>query len=363
MMGHPDIGRCSSLKYVVCGGEPMPLELRRLFHETLQGELYNLYGPTETTIQSAFHRCSDGGGRHTVPIGNPIANTQMYVLDRAMEPVPPGVYGELYIGGAGLARGYWQRPDLTAERFVPDPFSGREGDRLYRTGDLAARDTEGPLEFHGRVDHQIKIRGYRIEPGEIESCLNTHSRIRMAVVTSRENSTGDRRLIAYVVPQAGQALSADELRTYLSAKLPAYMVPAEYVMLKELPLTAGGKVRFGKLPDPEGSSVAHVAPASRMEIALADIWREVLGLPQPGLEDNFFDLGGHSLLIARIRLRLREKLRRDLPIVDFFAYPTIRSMAQRLEQGVSDVTSSDSDRRAEQHKQYLLRRRHDLRAN
>ncbi|KTT64436.1 AMP-binding enzyme, partial [Sphingomonas sanguinis] len=267
---------------------------------------------TEATIDTTHWTCPAGFGGITAPIGRPIANARVYLLDGHGEPVPLGATGEIYIGGAGVARGYLNRAELTAERFVPSPFV--EGDRLYRTGDLARYLPDGNIEFLGRNDHQVKIRGFRIELGEIEARLAEHADVGEAVVVAREDEAGDKRLVAYVVA-AGDAAAATAperaavLRAHLGALLPDYMVPAAYVALEALPLTPNGKLDRKALPAPEGDAFtrqAYEAPQGPVEEALAAIWSELLGVEQVSRHDNFFELGGHSLLAIRLLSRVRQ---------------------------------------------------------
>ncbi|HYU33064.1 MAG TPA: amino acid adenylation domain-containing protein [Thermoanaerobaculia bacterium] len=288
----------------------------------------NEYGPTETTVGCSVLAAPAGevpSGR--VPIGHPIANTRLYVLDRDLRLLPPGARGELFIGGDGLARGYIGRPDLTAERFVPDPFCGAGG-RLYRTGDLVFRRPAGALDFLGRSDHQVKIRGYRIELGEIEAVLASHPAVRECAVVVREDVPGSRLLVAYV---AGEAA---DLHGFLDARLPEYMVPSAFVALEALPLTANGKVDRRALPAPErqADSAAHVAPRDAMEERLAAIWREVLRLDQIGIHESFFAVGGHSLLATQVITRVRAELGVELPLRRLFEAPTIAQLARLLRQ-------------------------------
>ncbi|HVG11012.1 MAG TPA: amino acid adenylation domain-containing protein [Thermoanaerobaculia bacterium] len=326
----------------LCGGEALPPALAAEI-SARAGSLWNMYGPTETTIWSAVHRVGSEAGEGTaVPLGTPIANTTIHVVDPHLRPVPIGVPGELLIGGAGLARGYFGRPDLTAERFIPDPFSG-PGARLYRTGDLARWRADGELEFLGRLDHQVKVRGHRIELGEIEAVLARHASVRAALVLVREDVPGDPRLTAFVVGPEGTA--QDDLRAYLRAALPEYMVPAAFVILEALPLLPNGKVdrkallRSAPAAIPRG--VPSALPRTAAEREIAGIWREVLSLPAVGVQDNFFDLGGHSLLLVRVQRRLRETLGRDLPLVDLFRYPTVASLAGYLSPEVSPEPSPE----------------------
>ncbi|HKC12183.1 MAG TPA: amino acid adenylation domain-containing protein, partial [Vicinamibacteria bacterium] len=301
------------LRKVLCGGEALPADLAA---ELLprSGVLWNLYGPTETTIWSAVHRVD--GAQTVAPLGRPIGNTRIYVLDRNLEPVPVGVPGELYIGGAGVARGYRLRPDLTAERFLPDPFGQEPGRRLYRTGDLARWGAEGVLEFLGRSDHQVKVRGYRIELAEIEAALLRREAVRAAVVVPRENGPGDVQLVAYVVFGAGLAPTVTELRRLLRDELPPYMIPSSFVILDELPVTPNGKLdrkALARLDARESAGASNrVEPRTAMERLVAEIWREALGVSAVSVHDNFFDLGGHSLLSMRVLARLEKAVGQHL---------------------------------------------------
>jgi amino acid adenylation domain-containing protein len=315
---------------LLCGGEALPADLAARLCAT--GALvWNVYGPTETTIWSTAHRVEEANG--PVPIGRPIANTRTYVLDRTGEPVPIGVPGELYIGGAGVARGYLDRPELTAERFVADRFSTDPAARLYRTGDIVRYRGDSALEFLGRVDHQVKVRGFRIELGEIEAVLVQHAAVAEAVVVAREDRPGDRYLAAYLRP-AGAAPTIAELRAFIKESLPDYMVPSTFTSLPSFPLTPNGKVDRRRLPEPEDrravSRAPFLAPRGRIEDAIAAAWRDVLRLEQVGIDDNFFDLGGHSLLLVQVQAKLRSALDREIAIVEMFQYPTIRTMAGHL---------------------------------
>src|SRR5947209_10054106 len=284
------------LRLVMCGGEALKTELALRVWMECNAEVVNLYGPTEATIDASYWRGFQRDSQN-IPIGKPIANTQVYVVDEEMEPVPVGVAGELYIGGDGLARGYLNRPDLTAERFVPHPFSTTAGQRLYRTEDQVRWLADGNLEFLGRLDQQVKIRGFRIELGEIEAALQQCAGVRQAVVIAREDEPGDKRLVAYVVAAgAGEELESRELREQLKSKLPEYMVPSAYVQMEELPLTPNGKLDRKRLPKPEiKASATRIAPRDAIEMRLKCLWEEVLGLKEIGITDNFFELGGHSL--------------------------------------------------------------------
>jgi amino acid adenylation domain-containing protein len=314
---------------IVCTGEAMPRDLAAELQPIVR-RLWNLYGPTETTIWSTGYLVRDG----TAPIliGRPVANTQAYVLDENLQPVAIGAVGELFLGGDGLARGYLGRPELTVEKFVSDPFRPGRGARLYRTGDLARFLPDGNLECLGRTDHQVKIRGYRIELGEIEAVLGTHSSVRHAVVTAREDRPGDKRLVAYVVAHAVPTTDALEapLRELLATQLPEYMVPAAFVFLETMPLNANGKVDRRALPaPPEQSAREYVAPRDAMETKLSEIWASVLGKSRIGIEDNFFEAGGNSLSVMQVAGQARRQ-GLELETLTVFQYPTVRGLAEHL---------------------------------
>ncbi|UQZ59602.1 non-ribosomal peptide synthetase [Bacillus subtilis] len=312
---------------VLVGGEALPSGLLQALQD-LHCSVTNLYGPTETTIWSAAAFLEEGL-KGVPPIGKPIWNTQVYVLDNGLQPVPPGVVGELYIAGTGLARGYFHRPDLTAERFVADPY-GPPGTRMYRTGDQARWRADGSLDYIGRADHQIKIRGFRIELGEIDAVLANHPHIEQASVVVREDQPGDKRLAAYVV--ADGAIDTAELRRYMGASLPDYMVPAAFVEMDELPLTPNGKLDRKALPAPDFStSVSDRSPRTPQEEILCDLFAEVLGLARVGIDDSFFELGGHSLLAARLMSRIREVMGAELGIAKLFDEPTVAGLAAHLD--------------------------------
>ena len=329
-----ELAVCRSLARVICSGEALPFDLQQRFFGALKAGLHNLYGPTEASVDVSYWECQRNGTKVTVPIGYPIANTELYVLDRHGEAVPVGVVGELHIGGLGLARGYLQRPELSAEKFIPDRLSGREGARLYRTGDLVRYQAAGEIEFIGRLDEQVKLRGYRIELGEIEAALMEQAAVREAVVLARVESGEEKRLVGYVVSEEGVELKVEELRQALRAKLPEYMVPSALVVLEALPLTANGKLDRKALPMPEGSSSAeeYVAPRTPVEEVLAGIYGEVLKLGRVGVEENFFELGGHSLLATRLLSKIREAFQIELPLRRVFESPTVAMMAAAIEQ-------------------------------
>ncbi|MCO4849461.1 amino acid adenylation domain-containing protein [Bacillus vallismortis] len=316
---------------VLVGGEALPSGLLQALQK-LHCSVTNLYGPTETTIWSAA-AFLEKGVKGIPPIGKPIWNTQVYVLDHGLQPVPPGVVGELYIAGTGLARGYFRRPDLTAERFVADPY-GPPGARMYRTGDQARWRADGSLDYIGRADHQIKIRGFRIELGEIDAVLAKHPDIDQAAVVVREDQPGDKRLVAYMV--AAAAIDTAELRRYAGASLPDYMVPAAFMELDELPLTPNGKLNRKALPAPDfNTSVSDRGPRTPQEEILCDLFAEVLGLARVGIDDSFFELGGHSLLAARLMSRIREVMGTELGIAKLFDEPTVAGLAAHLDQAQS----------------------------
>jgi acyl-coenzyme A synthetase/AMP-(fatty) acid ligase/acyl carrier protein len=322
----------ATLRTILCGGEALDRDLADELCHT-GAEVWNLYGPTETTIWSAIHRVEPGDG--AVPIGGPIANTRMYVLGDHLEPVPVGVPGELCIGGLGVARGYLNRPELTAERFVPDPFGELPGARLYRTGDMVRRRPDGSLEFLGRRDEQVKIRGHRIECGEVEAALVAHPGVRQAVVVAREDGAGERHLVACIVAGGEAAPNAGELRAHLRRTLPDFMVPAAFVALDVLPLTPNGKLDRGALAAAEHRAVPeaeHQAPRTSSEEAVAAIWNEVLGLEGVGVTDNFFDLGGHSLTATQVISRIRTVMAVEVPLRLLFEAPTVATLARTVEE-------------------------------
>ncbi|MBB4636054.1 non-ribosomal peptide synthetase [Longimicrobium terrae] len=329
---HPEASSCTSLVRVMNGGEALAPSIARRFGELLpDAALYQMYGPTETTVASSGLRWTLDVEGTVAPIGQPIGNTKIYVLDARGEPVPTGVAGEICIGGAGVARGYLDRPEATAERFTADPFSQQPGARLYRTGDAGRWRADGTLEFLGRGDGQVKVRGYRIETGEIETRLTELPGVRAAVVMAREDTGGEKRLVAYVV---GDEVGADALRTHLAGSLPGYMVPAAYVRLEEFPLTPNGKVDRKALPAPEGEAYtarAYEPPAGDVEEILAGIWAEVLGVERVGRRDQFFDLGGHSLLAVQVISRVRQALGVKVALGELFTRPVLAEFARGLE--------------------------------
>ncbi|MBB5866510.1 non-ribosomal peptide synthase/polyketide synthase, partial [Xanthomonas sp. 3058] len=316
-------GACLTLKRIICSGEALPADLALAVRERLpQVRLYNLYGPTEAAVDVSIWECTDAD-RSSVPIGRPIANTRLHVLDAHRTLAPIGVAGELQIAGVQLARGYLGRPDLTAERFVPDPFAEQPGQRMYRTGDLACWRANGALDYLGRNDDQVKLRGFRIELGEIAAALRACAGVDDAAVLLREDTPGEPRLVAYLIGDAEQ-LSADTLRTQLATRLPEVMLPTAYVILETLPLTANGKLDRRALPAPDADALAvqaYTPPQGALEQTLAQLWRELLGVEQVGRHDSFFALGGHSLLGVRLISRIRSTLGLELPLAALFAQP------------------------------------------
>jgi len=320
--------RAPALRRVVCSGEALTYELQeRFFARFPTVELHNLYGPTEAAVDVTCWACRPGDPRRTVPIGRPVANTRTYVLNALGELAPPGVAGELYLGGVQVGRGYLARPGLTAERFVPDPFAGA-GARMYRTGDRARWLADGALDYLGRADQQLKIRGFRVEPGEIEAALREHAGVREAVVTARRLALGDTRLVAYLVA-AGDPVPPAELRDHLAARLPAYMVPSVFVALGAFPLTPSGKIGRRLLPEPAAADdEGYVPPATPAEEVLAGLFAGVLGAGRVGMTDDFFALGGHSLLATRLAVRVRDALGVDIPLHALFDAPTVPALAR-----------------------------------
>jgi non-ribosomal peptide synthetase component F len=330
----------SSLRKLLIGGEAFPVGLAENLKLLVTAEIRNMYGPTETTIWSATYPLS--GAESRIPIGRPIANTQIYILDRELKIVPVGVPGELHIGGKGVVRGYLAQSDLTSERFIPDQFSAEPGARLYLTGDRARYLADGNIEFLGRIDHQVKIRGFRVELGEIEVVLSQHPAVRETVVIVSGDE--DKRLIAYLVSRDEQRATLSELRQYLKQRLPEYMIPSGYVWLEKIPLTSNGKLDRRALPATDEAGTArgreYVAPSGPVEEALAGIWSELLGVEKVGVHDDFFELGGHSLLLTQVVSRIRAAFSLDLPLRAMFDAPTIRQLGLAI--AVEQLREADS---------------------
>lgn len=346
----------SSLRYLLFGGEAVDARwVKKVLKQGAPKYLIHVYGPTEGTTFSSYYCVQDVPESATsIPIGRPIANTQFYLLDADLQPVPIGIVGELYIGGDGLAREYINRPDITAERFISNPFNNKPEARLYKTGDLARYLPDGNIEFLGRIDNQVKIRGFRIELGEIEAILNQHPAVRETVVIIREEIPGDKHLIAYIVPDQQQTPTSMNLRQFLKEKLPEYMVPSAYVVLESLPLTPNGKVDRRALPAVDTLSFEmkedYVAPRDRVEEVLVEIWAKVLGKQQIGVRDNFFELGGHSLLATQLISRIRDAFQIELSVRNLFESPTVASLARHIEtmcwaaKGLDNTSSRGNER-------------------
>ncbi len=335
LVEEPAFEAAEALRAVMCGGEALPPQVVMRFHRRSKAKLYNVYGPTETIIDSTYGLCEIDIDHPTVSIGRPIPNALIYIADDMLRLVPIGVGGDLYIGGVGLARGYLNRPDLTAEKFIPDLFSFKPGARLYKTGDVARHLSDGSIEFLGRADDQVKIRGFRIELGEIQAALRQHPAVRESIVVAEEDAAGEKRLVAYVV--AGQRLppTTSELRSFLKAKLPEYMVPVGFVPLDALPLMPNGKInrralRASDRTRPELEK-GFVAPRTAAEDLMAEIWAQVLEVERVGIYDNFFELGGHSLLATQAVSRMREAFAVDIPLRRLFEVPTVAGLAESIE--------------------------------
>ena len=348
LAGSPEtLAALKSLQKLMVGGEALPTGLAAHLVGEISGELVNMYGPTETTIWSTTSVVKSAtSATGAIDIGRPLANQQVYILDAARQPVPVGVPGELWIGGDGVARGYLRRPELTNEKFVADPFMA--GNRMYRTGDLVRYRADGVIDFLGRVDHQVKVRGHRIELGEIEAALMQHSDIRQAVVVLRTDNPEDPQLAAYVIPSTAEAPAPNTLRDFLKQKLPEHMVPAVYVPLEKMPMTPNGKIDRKALPAPEGSRVkgegTFVAPTGNVEQQVAAIWKDILHVEQIGVDDNFFDFGGHSLQVVQVQNRLRETIGVDVPVLKLFQFPTIRALATFIGEQSNGAGKDDSFR-------------------
>jgi amino acid adenylation domain-containing protein len=333
----PELSTCVSLRQVMCSGEALPPDLVERFYGRAPAYvlLHNLYGPTEASVDVTYWACPREGKVECVPIGRPVANTQMYVLDGQLQPVATGVAGELHIGGVQLASGYLKRPDLTAEKFIPNPFGPG---KLYKTGDLARYRQDGTIEYLGRLDHQVKIRGFRIELGEIEAAISRHGGVQETVVLAREDVPGQKQLVAYVVPAPSATVTAGELKELLRKDLPDYMVPSHFVMLEAMPLSSNGKLDRKALPAPVVASAAgRVPPRTPREIQLLPVWESVLGVSPIGVEDNFFELGGHSLLVVKLLNAVRAATGKQLPIASLFQGPTIARQAALLDQQEADL--------------------------
>ncbi|MFN6567373.1 amino acid adenylation domain-containing protein [Dendronalium sp. ChiSLP03b] len=332
------IENCQTLRHITCGGEALPVKLIEDFFSklNLNNVLHNCYGPTEASIDATFWKCQHDSNYLIAPIGRPIANTQIYILDEDLQPVGVGDLGELHIGGAGLARGYFKRPDLTREKFIPNPFSQEPGARLYKTGDLARYLGDGNIEYVGRLDSQVKIRSFRIELGEIEAVLAQHPAVQQSVVIAKEDVLGDKYLVAYIVVDRDRAAKTDEVRRFLKQRLPDYMMPSTFVILEALPMTPNGKVDRRALPEPaqirQELEETFVAPRDEMELQLVKIWQKILGVNPIGIRDNFFSLGGHSLVAVRVLAQVEKVFKKNLPVSTLLQNPTIEQLAVILRQ-------------------------------
>ncbi len=334
----PKARECTSLRRVICSGEALSRVLQDRFYAQFDCELHNLYGPTEAAVDVTAWKCDPASPLSFVPIGEPVANTQMHILDDAMQPIPVGSVGELYIGGVQVGRGYLNRPELTAERFITDPF--RPGGTLYKTGDLARYQPDGSIEFLGRADFQVKIRGFRVELGEIEAALEALDGVRAAVVVAVERTSGDLELVAYVAHPDGDALPVDDLRRRLAAQLPEYMVPTTFIAVERFPLTTSGKVDRKALPAPVRTRPEldgpYAAPRSALERLIAAKWCQLLDLDRVGIYDRFFELGGTSLAAARFVNQIQTELGESIFVVSLFGAPSVAEYATYLEREFSD---------------------------
>ena len=355
------VGTCSSLKRVICSGEALEYETQEHFYEKLDCGLYNLYGPTEAAVDVTSWSCQKDAGDRRVPIGKPIANTTTYILDPKGNLAPLGVPGELHLGGVQLARGYLNRPELTKERFIKNPFSDDPESRLYKTGDLVRYLPDGNIDYLGRNDFQVKIRGFRIELGEIEQQLISMESIDQAVVLARNDLPGGTQLVAYVIAEPAH-FNESETRMELKQNLPDYMVPAYMVKLDQFPLSVNGKLNRLALPKPDisklGSEKGAQEPKGDLETKIAEIWQELLDLDRVGLDDNFFEVGGHSILMAQVQKKIKEELSGSPSIIELFRYPTIRSLAKFLRQDEQQASKHDAVKeRVKKQKQNIFQKR------
>jgi amino acid adenylation domain-containing protein len=371
LIGAEEVAGVSSslaLRVVIFGGEALDLKtLKPWFdrHGDQTPQLVNMYGITETTVHVTYRPISRADLSSGSMIGVPIPDVQVHLLDEQQRSVPVGVPGEICVGGAGVGRGYLNRPDLTAQKFIPDPFRSEPGARLYRSGDLGRALPNGDLEYLGRIDHQVKIRGFRIELGEIESVLNQHPGVRESVVIPREDLPGERSLVAYLITRTGADICLPALRELVRARLPEYMMPAAFVFIDRLPLTVNGKLDTAALPAPDKSTaerpIAFVAPETELQRAIASIWQDVLNLPAAGLDDNFFDLGGNSIRLAQVHGRLQGLLGRQFPITDLFAYTNIRALAAHFGSLAQTASSTSTIQDRARHQREALSVRRNLR--
>jgi acyl-coenzyme A synthetase/AMP-(fatty) acid ligase/acyl carrier protein len=360
-----------SLRLIIIAGErALPQRLAR-WHEYVgqSVRLINTYGLTESTIISTLGELTEAeqtaGQLREVPVGRPIRNTQVYILDRNLQPAPIGAPGELHIGGLLLARGYFDRPDATAERFAPNPYSLKPGARIYKTGDMARYLPDSNIEFLGRNDNQVKIRGFRVELNEIESALSRHPFLRDVAVIAREHSRGEKRVLAYVVAAPDHNPTTGELRSFLREELPEYMMPSAFISMDALPLTPNGKVDRAALPAPDGVrptlEVDYAPPRTTLEQEITRAWQEALNVEAVGIHDNFFDLGGHSLSIIQLRNKLQSSIGKELTIAELFAYPTVNSLAEHISAEASQPPPAQSSSDDVGARRDTRRRRKELR--
>jgi len=361
-LAEPTASQCTSLRHVICSGEALTYDLQEKFFSRLPCELHNLYGPTEAAVDVTHWTCQRNSSSPVVPIGRPVANTQIHILDDALRPVAPGAEGELHIGGVQVGRGYHNRPDLSAQKFIPDPLSTEPGARLYKTGDLARWTPDGVVEYLGRLDFQVKIRGFRIELGEIESVLAQHPTVRQAVVIAHVQPGQESRLAAYLSERNGQRATVTDLREHLLARLPDYMVPASFTWLDTIPLSPNGKVDRKALPEPSRARPqlrqAYVAPGTELEREIARIWQDILQIDQVGLDDRFLELGGDSLGLTRIHAVLQTHLTREFPITDLFQHTTVRELARHLS-GTTNAANPAVNDRARLQREAMARQKRD----
>lgn len=359
----PPAEAAKAARFFVIGGENLRSEVLAFWRKHApETALINEYGPTETVVGCCVYQVPPGELRPgVVPIGRPIANTQLYVLDARQQPVPVGVAGELYIGGEGVGLGYLNRPELTAERFLPNPFAPGSSSRLYRTGDRVRYLADGNLECLGRIDQQIKLRGHRVELGEIEAVLKEHDSVAEAAVVVREDTPGDQRLVAYLVPSAAASPDLESLRKHARRLLPAHMCPVAWRIISKIPLTPNGKLDRGALPPPESvaSSAREVAlPRTAAEQRILEIWRELLRVEQVGIHENFFDLGGHSILLIQLHARIQEAFQREFPLIEMFRHPTVARLAELVEgKDAGAEGMAEAEERAQRQRRFLTQRR------
>ena len=355
------LDHCDGLKIVTAAGETLKRELQDRFYSRTKAKLYNLYGTTEASLAVTYWLCQAHSKERVIPIGRPMNNARIYILDKQLQPVPIGVAGELHVGGMAPGRGYLKRPDLTADKFIPDAFSETGGERLYKTGDLARYRSDGAIEFLGRLDHQGKIRGMRLELGEVEASLCQHPAVTQAVVLAQKITTGNKSLVAYVVSKQEPLPTGDELRNYLRQRLPEYLVPAAFVVLTELPLLSNGKLNRRALPKPKKvlsqPEAVYIPPESDLEQTIASIWQQVFNIDRVSIHTNFFDLGGNSLLMTKVYSKLRAAVNSDIQVIELFKHTTIHSLAKYLSETRDASVLLDPGREQANLRKKLMKRR------